>query len=54
MVSGAAEGHRLILDKRLAGNAAEGLQIVPQPGSHVLALVDPGGRTIDRVRFTVR
>ncbi len=53
-VSGAAEGHRLILDKRLAGNAAEGLQIVPQPGSHVLALVDPGGRTIDRVRFTVR
>lgn len=53
-VSGAVAGHRLILDKRLAGDADAGLQIVPQPGSHVLALVDPGGRTIDRVRFTVR
>ncbi|MBB5704999.1 penicillin-binding protein 1C [Sphingopyxis panaciterrulae] len=53
-VSGAVAGHRLILDKRPAGDADAGLQIVPRPGSHVLALVDPGGRTIDRVRFTVR
>src|SRR3546814_2196616 len=47
-VSGAVAGHRLILDKRPAGDADAGLQIVPRPGSHVLALVDPGGRTIDR------
>ncbi|SKB40233.1 penicillin-binding protein 1C [Sphingopyxis flava] len=54
IVTGAAAGHRLILDKRLAGDAEAGLQIVPQPGSHILTLVDPGGRIIDRVRFTVR
>jgi len=54
VVSGAAAGHRLMLDKRLAGDAEAGLQIAPRPGSHILTLVDPGGRTIDRVRFTVR
>jgi penicillin-binding protein 1C len=53
-VSGAATGHRLVLDKRPAGDADAGLQLLPQPGTHVLALVDPGGRMIDRVRFTVR
>ncbi len=53
-VSGAAAGHRLILDKRPVGDADAGLQIVPRPGSHILVLVAPGGRTIDRVRFTVR
>jgi penicillin-binding protein 1C len=31
-----------------------GQQILPRPGIHMLALVDPGGRMIDRVRFTVR
>ncbi|WP_089216588.1 penicillin-binding protein 1C [Sphingopyxis indica] len=53
-VSGAVVGHRLLLDKKPLGDADAGLQIVPRPGSHILALVDPGGRTIDRVRFTVR
>ncbi|WOF43667.1 penicillin-binding protein 1C [Sphingopyxis indica] len=53
-VSGAVAGHRLLLDKKPLGDADAGLQIVPRPGSHILALVDPGGRTIDRVRFTVR
>ena len=53
-VSGDVAGHRLILDKRLLGDADGGQQIVPRPGVHMLALVDPGGRTIDRVRFTVR
>jgi Penicillin-Binding Protein C-terminus Family. len=54
VVSGATAGHRLMLDKRLAGDAEAGLQIAPRPGSHIVTLVDPGGRTIDRVRFTVR
>ena len=36
------------------GDADTGQQILPRPGSHMLALVDPGGRMIDRVRFTVR
>lgn len=53
-VSGAVAGYRLILDKQPAGDADAGLQILPRPGAHILTLVDPGGRTIDRVRFTVR
>jgi penicillin-binding protein 1C len=53
-VSGAVTGYRLILDKKPLGDADAGQQILPRPGSHMLALVDPGGRMIDRVRFTVR
>jgi penicillin-binding protein 1C len=53
-VSGAVAGYRLILDRKTLGDADAGQQIVPRPGSHILALVDPGGQTIDRVRFTVR
>lgn len=53
-VSGAVTGYRLILDKKPAGDADTGLQILPRPGSHMLALVDPGGRMVDQVRFTVR
>lgn len=53
-VSGAVTGYRLILDKAPLGDADAGQQILPRPGSHILALVDPGGRMIDRVRFTVR
>ena len=53
-VSGAVTGYRLILDKKPLGEAEAGQQILPRPGSHMLALVDPGGRMIDRVRFTVR
>lgn len=53
-VSGSVAGYRLLLDKRPLGDADAGQQILPRPGSHMLALVDPGGRMIDRVRFTVR
>jgi len=53
-VSGEVAGYRLILDKRPLGDADAGQQILPRPGSHMLALVDPGGRMVDRVRFTVR
>ena len=53
-VSGSVAGYRLILDKQPLGDAKAGQQILPRPGSHILALVDPGGRMIDRVRFTVR
>lgn len=53
-VSGAVAGYRLILDKKPAGDADAGLEILPRPGAHRLTLVDPGGRMIDRVRFTVR
>lgn len=53
-VSGSVAGYRLILDKQPLGDADAGQQILPRPGSHMLALVDPGGRMIDRVRFTVR
>ncbi|KTE15989.1 penicillin-binding protein 1C [Sphingopyxis sp. H115] len=53
-VSGSVTGYRLILDKKPLGDADGGQQILPRPGSHMLALVDPGGRMIDRVRFTVR
>lgn len=53
-VSGSVAGYRLILDKKPLGDADAGQQILPRPGVHMLALVDPGGRMIDRVRFTVR
>ncbi|MDO9369270.1 MAG: penicillin-binding protein 1C [Sphingopyxis sp.] len=53
-VSGSVAGYRLILDKKPLGDADAGQQMLPRPGSHMLALVDPGGRMIDRVRFTVR
>jgi len=54
LVSGDVTGFRLILDKKALGDADAGPQILPRPGVHMLTLVDPGGRMIDRVRFTVR
>lgn len=54
IVSGSVTGYRLILDKKPLGDADAGQQILPRPGVHMLTLVDPGGRMIDRVRFTVR
>lgn len=54
IVSGDVTGFRLILDKKALGDADAGVQIPPRPGVHMLTLVDPGGRMIDRVRFTVR
>jgi penicillin-binding protein 1C len=53
-VTGAVEGHRLVLNRRDIG-AADGRPLVlAGPGRHQLALVDPGGQVIDRVLFTVR
>ncbi len=54
IVSGDVPGYRLILDKTPLGDADAGQQILPRPGIHMLTLVDPGGKMIDRVRFTVR
>ena len=53
-VSGAAAGHRLLIGTTVLADAGTGAEIVPRPGSHLLSLVDPGGRVIDRIRFTVR
>jgi len=54
IVSGEVTGYRLILDRKILGDAGDGQQILPRPGAHMLTLVDPGGQMIDRVRFTVR
>ena len=53
-VTGAAVGHRLMLDRRDLGSADSRPQVLAGPGMHRLALLDPGGRVIDQVRFTVR
>lgn len=53
-VTGAIAGHRLFLDKRDLGEASARPQLMAPRGSHQLALVDPAGKLIDRVRFTVR
>lgn len=53
-VSGASAGHRLLIGKQPMGDAEQGADIAPRPGSHLVTLVDPGGRVIDRIRFTVR
>jgi len=53
-VTGAVAGHRLVLDRRDLGTADARPQVFAGPGVHSLALLDPGGRVIDRIRFTVR
>jgi penicillin-binding protein 1C len=53
-VTGAVAGHRLVLDRRDLGDAAARPQVMAAPGPHQLALLDPAGKIIDRVRFTVR
>jgi penicillin-binding protein 1C len=53
-VTGAVAGHRLVLDRRDLGAADARPQVLAGPGLHRLALLDPGGRAIDQVRFTVR
>jgi penicillin-binding protein 1C len=47
-------GHRLLLDGRDIGDAGARAQLRAGPGMHRLALIDPAGRVIDRVRFTIR
>ena len=53
-VTGAVAGHRLVLDRKDLGDADARPQVLAGPGTHQLALLDPGGRVIDQVRFTVR
>ncbi len=53
-VTGEVAGHRLVLDRRDLGDAAASPMVLAGPGVHVLALIDPNGRTVDRARFTVR
>ncbi len=53
-VTGSVAGHRLVLDRRDLGDADARPQVLAGPGIHRLALIDPGGRVIDQVRFTVR
>jgi penicillin-binding protein 1C len=53
-VTGAVSGHRLVLDRRDLGEASARPQVMAPPGPHQLALLDPSGKMIDRVRFTVR
>jgi len=53
-LSGEPAGLRLSLDGHDLGPADAGVQMPLIPGIHVLALVEPGGRAVDRVRFTVR
>ena len=53
-VTGAVAGHRLVLDRRDLGDADARPQVLAGPGMHRLALLDPSGRVIDQVRFTVR
>ena len=53
-VTGSVAGHRLVLDRTDLGDADARPQVLAGPGVHRLALLDPSGRTIDQVRFTVR
>lgn len=53
-VAGAVQGHRLMLDRHPLGPADAPPLLLPGPGAHRLAMVDPGGRVVDSVRFVVR
>lgn len=54
IVVGAVGGERLRLDGHDLGVADASPMVLPGPGQHRLALVDTGGRIIDRSLFTVR
>ena len=51
---GAVAGERLRLDSRDLGPAEAAPMVLPGPGRHRLALIDPEGKIIDRALFTVR
>ena len=53
-VSGEVAGHRLLLDRRDLGAAGMERAVLAPRGTHLLRLVDLGGRTVDQVRFTMR
>jgi penicillin-binding protein 1C len=53
-VSGAGEDYRLSLNGRELGVVRDGIQLPLFPGSHLLALLDQSGKSVDQIRFTVR
>lgn len=53
-VTGAVEGHVLKLDDRILGPAGAAPLVLAAPGVHRLALIDPSGRAVDQIRFTMR
>ena len=53
-VTGAVSAHRVRLDARDVGAPADAPLLLVGPGRHELALVDRGGRIVDRVTFTMR
>ena len=54
MTAGSVAGHRLMLDRQPLGPADAPGFILPGPGAHALAMIDAEGRTVDRLRFSVR
>jgi penicillin-binding protein 1C len=54
LVSGDVAAHRMTLDGRDIGAADGQPVILAPPGSHRLQLIDPTGRPVDQIRFTVR
>ncbi len=53
-VVGPVENFRLSIDGRAFAGAPGMPQLPMIPGSHLLALLDESGRTVDQVRFTVK
>lgn len=53
-VAGDVTGHRLLLDRHDLGAADSTPLVLAPPGRHLLRLVDSGGRTVDRIVFTMR
>ena len=53
-ITGNSADLRLALDGKLLPPNQGAPQVPLAPGSHLLALVDPAGKAIDQVRFTVR
>ncbi len=53
-VTGQVAGHRLMIDRRDLGAADAGPLVLAPPGTHLIRLIDAGGRVVDQVRFTMR
>ncbi|MGH8530620.1 MAG: penicillin-binding protein 1C, partial [Nevskiales bacterium] len=54
MVAGEVTGHRLTLDARDLGPADARPLVLAGPGAHRLRLIDPAGKAVDSLIFTVR
>ena len=54
VVVGPIDNFRLAIDGRAFARAPNMPQLPMIPGSHLLALLDESGRTVDQVRFTVK